>query len=169
MYEGMGVQNYSTKAGGNKYHGSIYEYFRNTALDTWGFFAPALTITNPATGVVSPAKKPRENQNEYGIVLSGPIKKDKLFLFGNYDAYRFAHGPLAAYQTLPTQAEVGGNFTDQGLKIYDPTSTVCNSAGTSCTRTQYTNNTIPLAQQSKIARQMQSFFPASALPTTIGT
>ena len=40
--KGMGVQNYSTKSGGNKYHGALYEYFRNTALDTWGFFAPSL-------------------------------------------------------------------------------------------------------------------------------
>ena len=170
MYEGMGVQNYSTKSGGNKYHGSIYDYFRNTALDTWGFFAPSLLgPVNPATGVAGPPHKPRENQNEYGIVLSGPIKKDKIFLFANYDAYRFAHGPLAAYQTLPTQAEYAGNFTDQGLKVYDPTSTVCNAAGTSCTRNQYTGNTIPLSQQSKVARYMQSFLNAdTTLPTAIG-
>ncbi len=42
MYEGQGVQNYIIKSGTNKYHGSIYEYARNTAFDTWGFFAPAL-------------------------------------------------------------------------------------------------------------------------------
>ncbi|HUZ95094.1 MAG TPA: carboxypeptidase regulatory-like domain-containing protein, partial [Edaphobacter sp.] len=105
MYEGMGVQNYSTKSGGNKLHGSVYDYFRNTALDTWGYFAPAQI--DPTKGY---AVKPRENMNEYGAVLSGAIKKDKLFFFLNYDAYRFAHGPLAAYQTVPTQAEYSGDF-----------------------------------------------------------
>jgi hypothetical protein len=167
MYEGMGVQNYSTKAGGNKYHGAIYEYFRNTMLDTWGFFAPAASITNPVTGVVTPAKKPRENQNEFGALVSGPIVKDKLFAFLNLDAFRFAHGPLPAYQTLPTQAEFNGNFSDQNLAIYDPTSTVCTASG--CTRTLYNNSTIPLSQQSKVAQYLQKFLPQDiTLPTTTG-
>src|ERR1700744_867271 len=38
IYEGQGIQNYTVKQGGNKYHASVYEFFRNTALDTWGFF-----------------------------------------------------------------------------------------------------------------------------------
>jgi hypothetical protein len=162
LYEGMGVQNYSTKAGGNKYHGALYEYFRNTVLDTWGFFSSA------PNGSIVP-KKPKENQNEFGGLISGPIIKDKLFLFANIDIYRFAHGPVAAFQTLPTQAEYNGNFSDQNLKIYDPTSTVCNAAGTSCTRKQYTNNTIPLAQQSKVAQYLQHFLPQHyTLPTATG-
>jgi hypothetical protein len=163
LYEGMGVQNYSTKSGGNKIHGALYEYFRNTVLDTWGFFPSA-----PQAGL-PPPKKPRENQNEFGGLISGPIIKNKLFLFANIDIFRFAHGPQVAFQTLPTQAEYNGNFSDQGLKIYDPTSTVCNGAGTSCTRTQYLNNTIPLSQQSKVAQYMQHFLPAHyTLPTTTG-
>jgi hypothetical protein len=170
IYEGQGVQNYTTKAGGNKYHAAVYEFFRNTALDTWGFFAPSLLgPVDPATGLAGPAQKPRENQNEFGALISGPIIKDKLFLFANLDAYRFAHGPLAAYQTLPTQAEYNGNFTDQGLAIYDPTSTVCNAAGTACTRTKYAGNTVPLAQQSKSAQYLQHFLPEHyTLPTTTG-
>jgi len=167
IYEGMGVQNYSTKAGGNKYHGALYEYFRNTMLDTWGFFAPAASITNPVTGQVIPAKKPRENQNEFGAYVSGPIVKDKLFAFLNLDAFRFAHGPLPAFQTLPTQAEYNGNFSDQKLPIYDPTSTVCTASA--CTRTQYANNTILPSQMSKVAQYMQHFLPTdTTLPTTTG-
>jgi hypothetical protein len=162
LYEGMGVQNYSTKAGGNKYHGALYEYFRNTALDTWGFFSSA------PNGSIVP-KKPKENQNEFGGLISGPIIKDKLFLFANIDIYRFAHGPVAAFQTLPTQAEYNGNFSDQGLNVYDPTSTVCNAAGTACTRTQYPGNTIPLSQRSKVAQYLQHFLPQHyTLPTTTG-
>jgi hypothetical protein len=170
LYEGMGVQNYSTKSGGNKYHGALYEYFRNTALDTWGFFAPSLLgPVDPKTGQPGPPHKPRENQNEFGALVSGPIVKDKLFLFANIDIYRFAHGPLAAFQTLPTQAEYNGNFTDQGLNVYDPTSTVCNATGTACTRTQYPNNTIPVLKQSKSAQYLQHFLPLHyTLPTATG-
>ena len=84
-----GNQNYTIKAGGNKYHGSIYEFFRNTALDTWGFFG---TATNPVTGN---ATKPAEHSNEYGINFSGPLVpsvgwKNKLFFFGNYNGYRYS-------------------------------------------------------------------------------
>ena len=49
IYEGQGIQNYTIKAGGNKYHGSVYEFFRNTALDTWGFFGPANIVPLPAS------------------------------------------------------------------------------------------------------------------------
>jgi len=167
IYEGMGVQNYTTKAGGSNYHGALYEYFRNTFLDTWGFFAPAASITNPTTGQVIPAKKPRENQNEFGAFVSGPLVKDKLFAFLNLDVFRFAHGPLPAFQTLPTQAEYNGNFSDQNLTIYDPTSTICNASA--CVRTSYTNNTIPLSKQSKVAQYMQHFLTQHiTLPTTTG-
>ena len=170
LYEGMGVQNYSTKAGGNKYHGALYEYFRNTALDTWGFFAPSLLgPVDPATGQPGPPHKPRENQNEFGGLISGPIIKNKLFLFANIDIYRFAHGPLAAFQTLPTQAEYNGIFADQGLNIYDPTSTVCNAAGTACTRSQYAGNAIPVGKQSKVGQYLQHFLPQHyTLPTATG-
>jgi hypothetical protein len=162
LYEGMGVQNYSTKSGGNKYHGALYEYFRNTVLDTWGFFSSA------PNGSIVP-QKPKENQNEFGGLISGPIIKDKLFLFANIDIYRFAHGPVAAFQTLPTQAEFNGNFSDQGLNVYDPTSTVCNAAGTACTRTQYPGNAIPLSQRSKVAQYLQHFLPQHyTLPTATG-
>ena len=67
MYEGQGVMNYSIKHGGNQFHGSVYEFFRNTALDTWGLFGK---IPNAATG--KPVK-PVEHSNEYGIVLGGPL------------------------------------------------------------------------------------------------
>jgi hypothetical protein len=181
MYEGQGVQNYSVKAGGNKFHGSAYDFFRNTALDTWGFFAPALTITNPQTGVVTPAKKPTEHENEYGMTASGPIFKDKVFLFTNYDGYRFSHGPSPVLQSLPTAAEVTGDFRDQGVNIYDPRSTACNTAGTTCTRKQFvsdatntgipvgTPNVIPKGSQDPVALAMQSFLIKDyTLPTVIG-
>lgn len=181
IYEGQGVQNYTVKTGGNKFHGSAYDFFRNTALDTWGFFAPALTIKNPVTGVVNPATKPTEHENEFGATLSGPIIKNKLFLFANYDEYKFSHGPLSVLQSLPTAAEVTGDFRDQGVNIYDPRSTTCNGAGTTCTRKQFvsdatnigipvgTPNVIPKGSQDPVALAMESFLTKDySLPTTIG-
>ena len=60
MYEGQGVENYVLKSGGNRFHGGVYEYFRNTDFDARGFFA----VTTPI-----------EHQNEFGATISGPIKK----------------------------------------------------------------------------------------------
>jgi len=122
LYEGQGVENFNVKQGGNRYHGAVYEFFRNTALDAWGFYK----ASNPVTGVL---EKPVEHQNEYGILLSGPLVpfgswKDKLFFFGNYNGFRYLHN-APQLLTFPNAAEQAGNFA--GIqKIYDPnTQTDC--------------------------------------------
>ena len=100
------MRTYSVKQGGNNFHGAVYEYFRNAALDAWQFASKKPTPN--AQGTVIPGGiKPRENQNEYGIVLSGPIIKNKLFLFYNYGQYREAAGPTTQAQTAPTCAMMG--------------------------------------------------------------
>ncbi len=130
QYEGQGVQNYSIKQGGNKFHGSVYEFFRNTALDTWGFFGP-LSV-NPLTGK---PLKPIEHSNEYGINLGGPLVpfgtwKEKLFFFGNYNGFRYSsQTPLQV--SYPTLAEQGGNFQGLTNPIYDPsTQAACTANST---------------------------------------
>ncbi|MHB1021522.1 MAG: outer membrane beta-barrel protein [Acidobacteriaceae bacterium] len=134
-YQGAGVQNYVVKSGTNKIHGSIFEYFRNTALDTWGWGAPA--VINPLTGK---ATKPVEHQNEYGITLGAPILKDKIFFFGSYDGYRYNKAGNPSYYTIPTMLMRQGNFTElpSSQPIYDPATTVC--SGKTCTRQQATYN-----------------------------
>ena len=129
QYQGIGMENYTVKAGTNQIHGSVFEYFRTTALDTWGYFAPA--AINPSTGT---AVKPNEHQSEYGVVLGGPIRKDKIFLFGNYDGYYFHKDNNPSYTTIPTLLMRTGNFTEldpninlnggngNGSDIYDPNS-----------------------------------------------
>ena len=106
QYQGLGLENYVIKSGGNVIHGSVFEYMRTTALDTWGFFAPS-TI-NPTTGV---AVKPNEHQSEYGVDLGGPIKKDKIFYFGNYDGYYYHKDNNPTYTTYPTVQMQQGNFS----------------------------------------------------------
>ena len=157
LYEGQGVQNYVIKAGGNRYHGTVYEFFRNTALDTWGFFGP---VPNPVTGA---KVKPIEHQNEYGISLSGPllpILKDRLFFFGNYDGYRYSR-VLPTFMTFPTAAQQRGDFSGLGVPIYDPTTqSACTAAnkGVQC-RFPYSGNVIPSSEFSPIALKLQSMIP----------
>jgi hypothetical protein len=156
IYEGQGVQNYTIKSGTNKLHGVLFEYFRNTALDTWGFTAPA--AINPLTGK---ATKPAEHQNEFGLFLGGPVIKNKLFLFGGYDGYRYAKGPIYQYQTNPTAAMLAGDFSSSGYNIYDPTTTTC--TGNTCTRTQFSYqgrpNVIAPSRLSPVALYLQKFLP----------
>jgi Carboxypeptidase regulatory-like domain len=161
IYEGQGIQNYTIKAGGNRYHGSVYEFFRNTALDTWGFLG---SVPNPATGV---PVKPVEHSNEYGINLSGPLIpvgswKDKLFFYGNYNGFRYTSATPTP-MTFPTLAQQHGDFSAPGLPtIYDwNTSGACSAAnGGALCRYAYPGNIIPSSQFSSVALKMQSYLPA---------
>jgi hypothetical protein len=93
-----GVLNFSTKSGTNDLHGSAYEYLRNTVLDANSYF-------NNQTGV----KRPPVQQNQYGVSLGGPLKRNKLFLFGNWEG--FVNRTGLPYQTVvPSVAETTGDF-----------------------------------------------------------
>ena len=93
------VVNVVTKSGTNDLHGDVYEFFRNDALNTQGFFDPT----------VLPYK-----QNQFGGTLGGPIKKDRTFIFGSYEGDRLRKGINAGTVLMPTPEEVAGNFTDAG-------------------------------------------------------
>jgi hypothetical protein len=144
QYEGQGVENYVLKSGGNNFHGAAFEYFRNTDLDARGFF---------------PAARPADHQNEFGGFLGGPIKKNKIFFFGNYDGYRYLSGSTPVLQSIPTTAMRTGDFS--GLPaaqvIYDPKSQTC--IGAVCSRTPFGGNIIPSNQISPIAKSFQSYLP----------
>ena len=129
-----GVINMSTKSGTNAFHGEAFEYVRNTIFDANDFFA-------------NRAGKGRQawHQNQFGANLGGPIKHNKLFFFGSYQGYRQTNGqPITA--TLPTAAELGGDFSAISAPIYDPLTT-CGTAGNpACTQEQQ-NGTAPTRQQ----------------------
>lgn len=135
QYAGQGVENYSVKSGTNAYHGSIYEYLRNTIFDAWNFTNKVPTL-NGQGQTVAGGIKPREIQNEFGIVLSGPILKNKLFLFGNYGQYRNQNGAKYAPFTIPTAAMLGytpagtalGYADFRGYAMANSKSTNCNSS-----------------------------------------
>jgi hypothetical protein len=159
-FNGQGSENYTVKSGGNQFHGSGFEYLRNTILDARGFF---------------PTVRPVENQNEFGATFGGPIIKKRLFIFGSYDGWRYRVTSPTQLVSIPTLKERTGDFTELGVNIYDPASTTC-VAGV-CTRKQFSDpsrgttgnpqglNIIPANRISAISKVYQSFLPA---PTSTG-
>jgi len=83
-----------TKSGTNAFHGTAFEYFRNDVLDANDWFANSKGL-----------KKPALRQNDFGGVLGGPIKKDKLFFFGSYEGLRVRQ-PKVANTYVPTLATI---------------------------------------------------------------
>jgi hypothetical protein len=100
------VVNVITKSGGNGFHGDLYEYFRNTILDS---------RTYPDT------VKPQLNQNQFGGTFGGPIKKDRTFFFLSYEARRIRDGQPGQLLNVPTgtpsvtapTGEFSGDFSGQ--------------------------------------------------------
>jgi len=72
--------NVVTKSGTNQFHGDVFEFFRNTALNANDFFRQLNYVASPTL----PSTRPILNQNQYGGVIGGPVKKDRLFFFASY-------------------------------------------------------------------------------------
>jgi len=97
---GGAIINVTTHSGTNAFHGVAYDYLRNTVLDAFGPFR--------GTGV-----KPTLVQNQFGGTFGGPVLKNKLFFFTDYEGFRsVAH--ILTTANLPTQTELGGLFTSDG-------------------------------------------------------
>jgi hypothetical protein len=143
-YQGAGLENYSTKHGTNKYHGSVFEYVRNTVFDAWTFTAkpgggntvtqitttgtcPAGTTAGATPGVCTgPGPKTPEHENEYGIAIGGPASiphlfnaHDKAFFFATYDKFHATSGVNYVPTTVPTLLMRKGDFRE--LCPADPT------------------------------------------------
>ena len=154
-FNGQGSENYTIKSGGNQFHGSGFEFLRNTVLDARGFF---------------PAVRPVEHQNEFGGTIGGPILKKKLFFFFSYDGWRYRVLSAAQFASVPTLKERVGDFSELPVAIYDPLTTVAVTGGFS--RTQFSDptratpsnpqglNIIPLNRLSNISKVYQSLLPA---------
>jgi hypothetical protein len=112
--------NVVTKNGTNNLHGSAFEYFRNDALDARNFFSPNNTELR---------------FNDFGYDLGGPIKKNKIFFFVGEEWKRLRQQGAPSRTTLPTLAELNGNFAGTGVTVYEPG-----------TKTPYPGDLIPAAQ-----------------------
>jgi Carboxypeptidase regulatory-like domain/TonB dependent receptor len=85
-------------SGSNDFHGSLFEFHRNAALDARNFFAPA---SEP---------KPKYIRNQFGGSLGGPIKRDRTFFFADYEGTRSREG-ITRITNVPTALERAGNFS----------------------------------------------------------
>src|SRR6185295_9489462 len=97
-----GVVNVVTKAGSNAVHGSAFEFLRNTALDARNFFSPERGFFR---------------QNQYGGTFGGPISKNKLFYFGDYQGTRNTESVDTGLISVPSLANRSGDFTDQASSL----------------------------------------------------
>lgn len=97
-----GLVSVVTKTGTNQWHGSAFEFLRNTALDARGFFDPTR----------APFK-----QNQFGGTLGGPIKKDKAFFFVDYQGTRNNQGIETGLLPVPSLANRSGNLSDQAASL----------------------------------------------------
>jgi len=151
-----GVVNLTTRAGTSNFHGEIYDFLRNEALNARPYFTPATSA------------KPLFRRNQYGAALGGPLLPRRLFFFTDYQGTNQAVGVVRT-STVPTLAQRGRpdangrpttGFNFGTTNIYDPATTV--QTGSSFTRTQFTNNTIPQNRVDPAALALLSRYP---LPT----
>lgn len=92
-----GLINVVTKSGGDQFHGDVFDFLRNTNLDARGFFDPT---------------RPAFQQNQFGATVGGPIKKDKIFFFADYQGQRTVQGIETGIVSVPSLANRDGDFSD---------------------------------------------------------
>jgi hypothetical protein len=97
-----------TRSGTNQYHGAVYEYNRSNFMEANDFFNKQQQI---AAGEAN--KPPKLIRNVFGVGLGGPVKKDRLFLFMNYEGRRDDEGVSVNAGTVPTSAFRAGNLQYQ--------------------------------------------------------
>ena len=97
-----GLANVITKSGGDEFHGSAFEFLRNTDLDARGFFSP---------------ERSTFQQNQYGGTFGGPIKKDKAFFFVDYQGQRTVEGIETGIVSVPSLLNRDGNFSDSASSL----------------------------------------------------
>ncbi len=143
-----GVINMSTPQGTNQFHGSVFYYGINPSLNA---------VSNAFTRSPSVSRN-----NIWGGSVGGPIKKNKLFNFFDYEG-RYSSSPSNVTMTLPTAAERTGNYS-QSLNsagnlrvIYNPFTTQYNATTGVVTRTPFSGNVIPTDMLDPSAVQMMSY------------
>jgi len=154
-----GIVNMVSKSGGNSFHGSAFEYVRNNFFDARNSF-----VNSPATG------PPPFHQNQFGAVVTGPIKKNRTFFSASYDGWRYSQ-PGSALSYVPTAAELTGDFSNTSpsfrRQIFNPYSTRAVGSGFARDpfRCDATGNPLPVNAQ---GRQDQSIgLPCNKLPPAL--
>jgi hypothetical protein len=150
-----GLINVVTKSGGNAFHGSVFEFLRNTALDAKNYFSTERSVFQ---------------QNQYGGTLGGPIKQNKLFFFGDYQGQHTKQGQDTGVVAMPSLANRTGNFSDSPAftgKVNGPflAQTLSNLLGYQVTpgepfSTVFPGNVIPQSAFALPATKMLLYIPS---------
>jgi hypothetical protein len=140
-----------TKSGTNQWHGSAFEFLRNSAMDARNFFNAAGTPF------------PSFRYNQFGGSFGGPISipkvyngKNRTFFFVDYEGFRRSSQQLLVF-SVPTAAMRQGNFSALPVNIYDPQTTA--TSGTSYTRQQFPGNIIPISRFDPVTVKMVNAYP----------
>jgi len=162
---GGGLVNMVSKSGSNDWHGSLFEFLRNSKLDANNFFANRGGV-----------KLGSFKRNQFGGTLGGPVTiprlyngRNRTFFFVNYQATR-DRTAANAVRTVPTADMRTGDFSalttaaGQRVIIYDPLTTV--TTGTP-TRTPFSGNRIPTARINPIAAKASAFYPLPNQPGSV--
>jgi hypothetical protein len=160
---GSGIINMIYKSGTNQFHGSVFEFLRNSDLDSNGFFSNR-------NGVALPNFK----RNQFGASLGGPVDipkvykgRDKTFFFFAYEGLRQGSA-TTLNTTVPTAAQRAGDFSHtlnaagQQVTIYDPTTTA--PQGTGYVRQPFPGNIIPSGRIDAVARNVVNYYPLPNQP-----
>ena len=133
---GGGLILMTTRSGTNQYHGAAYEFLRNQVLDTRTFFAP---------------RKAPLRYNIFGGSFGGPIRKDRMFFFANYEGARRRDGVTVSGLIMPHAPERNGDFSNRrDVAVLDPVSAQ-----------PFPGNVIPASRIDPIARQLTALYPAA--------
>jgi hypothetical protein len=136
--------NVITQGGSNQFHGLVYDYFQNNALNAVNYFATAA---------------PALHYNLFGGDIGGPILKNKIFGFFDYSGLRSTSGVLTQAR-VPTLAERNGDFTADNVTIYDPLTYDPTTGST----TQFPNDTIPANRYDAFANLWLQLYPLPNYP-----
>ncbi|HEY1342829.1 MAG TPA: TonB-dependent receptor [Bryobacteraceae bacterium] len=145
---GGAAANVIIKSGTNDFHGGAWEYHTNSALKARNYFYCLYSCTG------DPDHAPKNLLNQFGGMVGGPIKKNKLFFFADWERTTRRQA-ASALRTIPTAALRTGDFNGTGTTIYDPTTGNANGTG----RTPFPDNKIPSNQIDPAAAQMTSLIP----------
>jgi hypothetical protein len=159
-FEG-GIVNAVIKSGTNKYHGDVWEFFRNDVLNANSW----------SNNLVYPAlPKAKLRWNMFGGTVGGPIIRNKLFFFADFQDQRFDFPSSSSFNTVFTAAERTGDFSALPVQLYNP----CQSFSAPCTpsspaattRQPFPNNVIPSVMMSPVA---SALFGSSLYPTPVNS
>jgi hypothetical protein len=122
-----------TRSGTNNVHGALWEFHRSSALNARSFFDAA---------------KPKQHQNQFGASTGGPLKRDKVFLFGAYEGIRDRRAASDVTAFPPTAAERTGDFSSLSKQLVNP-----------YTGQPLPNNRIPESLIDPAARKYLAYLP----------